>query len=349
MRLFEFQLLGFSLFGFQDRFGNSFAIRNRLAAGHRPWSARSRHGPRQLSAGRPRLFFQFLEPRVVSRFFPIGREVCLFFLNLQFFQVVVRNIASNIVPDIWRNLRRCIQICFALRLVHRSPRCRIGRRRCSRLIPRLGYFRRDAGRCPLHFFINFRVGLVLMLFVERLGNLSCKNRLILWKIRCDRRRQFHACTLSQQSWNVTRTRRLTLILRDRFAGKQDGLISRGRSVIVVASGARGGRCHWPLESRIRSAASRTVAAVEAFVTLIIAGFIARLVARFTPWYATGLTPRLIAGFVSNLAALRMLAAARTRSPTTSVAGLPTTSATTPSSAKIPRRIGGVARSFRRSR
>ena len=51
-------------------------------------------------------------------------------------------------------------------------------------------------------------------------------------------------------------RRLTLplVLRDRFARKHDRLISRRRSVIVIAADAGGRR--WPLESRIRPAASR---------------------------------------------------------------------------------------------
>src|ERR1019366_3927650 len=178
-----------------------------------------------------------------------------------------------------------------------------------------------------------------MLFVKWLGNLRREDRLIFRKIRHDRGRRgpLRLCTLRRQSRTLILTQTLALVLRDRFAGKQDRLISRGRSVIVVATGTSGRRSR-PLESRVRPAASRTVAAVEAFVPWFVPWF--------TPCFAAGLTAYLAARFAANFAALRTLAAVCTRP---APARFATTSATTTASAKVARSVRGVARRFRRRR
>src|SRR3984893_17554111 len=99
-----------------------------------------------------------------------------------------------------------------------------------------------------------------MLLVKRLGNLRGENRLIFSKVRRDRRRHDRrrplrrCCVLHRQNRScvltLIPTLTLSLVLGDRFAGKQDRLISRGRSVIIVATGSSGRRCRW-LGLRVR--------------------------------------------------------------------------------------------------
>src|SRR5713226_5673797 len=127
----------------------------------------------------------------------------------------------------------------------------------------------------MNFFINFRVRHVFMLFVKWLGNFSRENRLIFGKARCDRRRHDRRRPLRQcrvlrpQGWSFILTLipalalTLPLVFGNRFAGKQYWLISRGRPVIVVATGTSSRRRS--LESRVRPASSRTLAAIKAVV------------------------------------------------------------------------------------
>src|ERR1700676_2955571 len=95
---------------------------------------------------------------------------------------------------------------------------------------------------------------MLMLFVEWLGNLRREDRLIFGKVRDDRRRHDRrrplrrCCALRRQSRALILNLTLSLVLGDRFAGKQDRLISRGRAVIVVATGTS--RRRRSLESRV---------------------------------------------------------------------------------------------------
>ena len=124
LRFFEFQLLRFSLFGFQESFGNRITARCQLAAACQPGSDLSHSGFRQLSTGRARFFFfQFLKAFIVSGFFAVGCELGFFFLYLLFLhgavRNVARNIARNIVRDIVRNLRSCHKVRFLRPLVHR--------------------------------------------------------------------------------------------------------------------------------------------------------------------------------------------------------------------------------------
>src|ERR1700730_1834374 len=136
-----------------------------------------------------------------------------------------------------------------------------------------------------------------MLFVKWLGNLPGENRLILGKVRCDRRRHDRrrplrwCCFLRRQSRSLililililiptlTLTLTLSLVLGDRFAGKQYRLIPRRRSVIVVATGTSSRRRS--LESRARPAAPLTLAAIEA----VVPWFDTRFVPRFAPCFA----------------------------------------------------------------
>ena len=136
---------------------------------------------------------------------------------------------------------------------------------CLRLVPCFRYLRCGDGNGLIHLFINFRRRHMLMLFVKRLGNLDCEDRLIFGEVRYDRRRRrlLRCCRLGRRSRALTLTLRLVLILRDRFARKNDGLVSRRRSVIVVATDASGRR--WALESRVRRAAAGTVVAAKTFV------------------------------------------------------------------------------------
>src|ERR1700674_2353011 len=185
-----------------------------------------------------------------------------------------------------------------------------------------------------------------MLFVKRFGNLRREHRLIFGKVRCDRRRHdwrlpLRRCyVLRRQSRSLILTLiptlTLPLVLRDRFTGKQDRLIPRGRSVIVVATGTSNRRRS--LESRVRHAASRTLAAVKA----VVPWFHTRFVPRFTPCFASGFTAYFVSRFASNFAALWTC-------PTSApVSGFATPSATTTASAKIARSARGVAGRFRRS-
>src|SRR6266403_5703336 len=133
----------------------------------------------------------------------------------------------------------------------------------------------------MHLLITFRFPHMLMLFVKWLGNLRREHRLIFRKVGYDRRlrRPRRRRTLGWQGRTLTQTLTETLaltvslILRDRFAGKHDRLIPRGRSVIVVATGTCGRRCR-SLESRVRPAASRTVASAKAFVPYFAPSFAA---------------------------------------------------------------------------
>src|ERR1700730_5609120 len=100
-----------------------------------------------------------------------------------------------------------------------------------------------------------------MLLVKRLGHLRGEHGLIFREAPRDRRRDNRrrplrrCCVLHLQSWPFvltlipTLTLPLSLVLGDRFAGKQERLISRGRSVIVVATGTSSWRRS--LESRVR--------------------------------------------------------------------------------------------------
>src|ERR1700675_3693332 len=196
----------------------------------------------------------------------------------------------------------------------------------------------------MHFFINFRVRHVLMLFVKWLGNLRREHRLIFGKVRRDRCRHDwrrplrRCCVLRRQSRSLiltlipTLTLALSLVLGDRFAGKQYRLIPRGRSVIVVATGTSSRRRS--LESRVRSAASRTLAAIEAVVPWFDT--------RFAPCFAGGITACFVSWFASNFASVCTYAASAP------VSGFFTTSATTTASAKVARSSRGVARHFGRS-
>src|ERR1035437_2052898 len=126
-----------------------------------------------------------------------------------------------------------------------------------------------------------------MPFVKWLGNSRRKDWLILGEVRNDARRHGplrRGCAPRRQSRRLILT--LSLVLRDRFARKHDRFISRRRAIIVVATGSSGRRCR-PVESRFRSAASCTVAAVKA----VVPRFIACFVTRFTPWFAAGFTAR----------------------------------------------------------
>src|SRR5580692_5856779 len=104
--------------------------------------------------------------------------------------------------------------------------------------------------------------------MEWLGNGRREDRLIFRKVGNDRgryrpfRRRYNGLRRRRLAFGRIRTRALTLalILRNRFAGKDDRLISRRRSVIVIAADTRGCRC--PLKLRVRPAASGTVAAAK---------------------------------------------------------------------------------------
>src|SRR5260370_39775781 len=121
-----------------------------------------------------------------------------------------------------------------------------------------------------------------MLFVKWLGNLRRDHRLIFGKVRSDRRRHdlnrplHRCCVLRPQSRPFILTLipalalTLSLVFGNRFAGKQYWLISRGRSVIVVATGTSSRRRS--LESRVRPASSRTLAAIKAVVPWFNARF-----------------------------------------------------------------------------
>src|ERR1019366_4479646 len=163
---------------------------------------------------------------------------------------------------------------------------------------------------------------MLMLFVKWLGNLRREDWLILRKVRNDGGRHWplgRGCALRRQSRRLILT--LSLVLRDRFARKHDRLISRRRAIIVVATGSSGRRCR-PLESRFRSAASCTVAAVKAVVPSFIA------------WFATNFTA------LGTLTPLRTRPAAARFAPASATASTP---------AKVARNARGVAKCFRRSR
>src|SRR5208283_1663794 len=221
-----------------------------------------------------RVFFQFLEALIVTRFFTVGREVGFFFLDLLFFDSAVRNLVCS--------LRSFREVRFLCLLMHHLRR-RKGLRCRPHLVPGFRYFRHCAGSGPVHLFLDldFRVGHVIMLLVKWLGNFRRENRLILgkacndrgrrqWQTRCALRRRSRKFALPPAATrtftrSLTRTlaQTLALVLRDRFAGEQDRLISRRRSVIVVATGTSGRRR--PLESRVRPAPSRTVAAAKAVI------------------------------------------------------------------------------------
>src|ERR1039457_899803 len=109
-----------------------------------------------------------------------------------------------------------------------------------------------------------------MLFVKWLRHFRPKKLVLLRGGRNEGGRHWplrRGCALRRQSRRLILT--LSLVLRDRFARKHDRLISRRRAIIVVATGSSGRRCR-PLESRFRSAASCTVAAVKAVVPRFIA-------------------------------------------------------------------------------
>jgi hypothetical protein len=115
------------------------------------------------------------------------------------------------------------------------------------------------------------------------------------------------------------------------------LISRRRSVIVIATGAGGRRR--PLESRVRSAASRTIATTKTVVPDVTSWLTNGFTADFVSYFGTYLSTRFTSRFASNFGALRTLAAPA------SVSRLSATSTTTTTSAKIPRTARGVTRRF----
>src|SRR5260221_10807394 len=143
-----------------------------------------------------------------------------------------------------------------------------------------------------------------MLFVEWLGSLRREDRLIVGKISRDRLRHNRCwpprrfCARRRQSRALILILTLSLILGDRFARKQDWLITRGRSVIVVATGTSSRRRS--LESRVRPTASRTVAAAKTVVPRFVPWL-------FVPWFDTWITAAFSAHFAtrfaSNVAAL----------------------------------------------
>src|SRR5258708_7499231 len=183
-----------------------------------------------------------------------------------------------------------------------------------------------------------------MLFVEWLGSLRREDRLIVGKVRrsrarhnwCGPHRRF--CALRRQSRALILILTLSLVLGDRFARKQDWLVTRGRSVIVVATGTSSRRRS--LESRIRPTASRTVAAAKTVVP--------RFVPRFDTWFDTWITAAFSSAhfatrFASNVAALCARAASAP------VSGFSATTATTTTPAEVARSNRGVARHVRRGR
>src|SRR5258708_30396348 len=122
-----------------------------------------------------------------------------------------------------------------------------------------------------------------MLFVEWLGSLRREDRLIVGKIsrdrlrhnRCWPPRRFCARRRQSRALILILILTLSLILGDRFARKQDWLITRGRSVIVVATGTSSRRRS--LASRVRPTPSPTVAAATTVVP------------RFDTWFDTWIT------------------------------------------------------------
>ena len=85
---------------------------------------------------------------------------------------------------------------------------------CLRLVLCFRYLRCGDGNGLIHLFINFRRRHMLMLFVKRLGNLDCEDRLIFGEVRYDRRRRrlLRCCRLGRRSRALTLS--LALILRD---------------------------------------------------------------------------------------------------------------------------------------
>src|SRR5208337_882517 len=149
--LFQFQLLCFSLFGFQHGFWDRFSVRRCLPAGRQLWSNLCHSGLRQLSPSCPRLLLQFLEARIVSRLFPVGRELGFLFLDFLFFHCAVHTFVRNFLYNLVGKLRRRRRV----RLVHRRFRLRVSVHHGSRLVPEFSYFRRGAGRRLLLLFLNF--------------------------------------------------------------------------------------------------------------------------------------------------------------------------------------------------
>src|SRR5208282_1039146 len=331
LRLFQFQLFRFALFGFQRGFGNRFAVRR--LAGCQRWSHLSDSGLRQLPSGRARLFLQFLEARVISEFFSVGREIGFFFLDLLFLQGAVCGFVCSLVCT----LRRRHQVRFPRCLKCRCLGRRVSLQYDSHLVPEFRYLRCYVGSGSVLFFINFCFGHMLMLLVERFGNLRRKDRFIFRKAGNDggrnrRQRSRRCCALRWQSWTLILTLPLPLVLRDRFAGKHDRLISGRRSVIVVVPGPRRRR-RGPLESRVRPAAAGTVAPAKAVVS------------RFTPRFVADFATGFSADFASNFDALRTVASICTRS----TPYFSTTSAASAASAKVARSASAAARRFRSSR
>src|SRR5258706_14637279 len=178
-----------------------------------------------------------------------------------------------------------------------------------------------------------------MLFVEWLGSLRREDRLIVGKISRDRLRHNWCwpprrfCALRRQSRALILILTLSLVLGDRFARKQDWLVTRGRSVIVVATGTSSRRRS--LESRVRPTASRTVAAAKTVVP------------RFDTWFDTWITAAFRAHFATRFAS--NVAAICARAASAPDSGFYATTATTTTSTEVARSNRGVARHVRRGR
>src|SRR5260221_5695869 len=180
-----------------------------------------------------------------------------------------------------------------------------------------------------------------MLFVEWLGSLRREDRLIVGKIsrdrlrhnRCWPPRRFCARRRQSRALILILILTLSLILGDRFARKQDWLITRGRSVIVVATGQS--RRRRSLESRVRPSASRTVAAAKTVVP------------RFDTWFDTWITAAFCAHFATRFAS--NVAAICARAASAPVSGFSATTATATTSTEVARSNRGVARHVRRGR
>src|SRR5258708_27904142 len=180
-----------------------------------------------------------------------------------------------------------------------------------------------------------------MLFVEWLGSLRREDGLIVGKIsrdrlghnRCWPPRRFCARRRQSRALILILILTLSLILGDRFARKQDWLITRGRSVIVVATGTSSRRRS--LESRVRPTASRTVAAAKTVVP------------RFDTWFDTWITAAFSAHFATRFAS--NVAAICARAASAPVSGFSATTATTTTSTEVACSNRGVARHVRRAR
>ena len=339
LRLFQFQLLGFPLFGFQHGFRNRFAVRRRLAARPpaRSNSLRHRTPP---TLPRPRAFLLPVPqnrrrlPALPRRTSSSASSSSISCSSTAPCATFVRNFALcvNLVGQLRRRRR--------IRLVRRRLRLRSNvSTTASRLVPEFSYFRRGAGSGSVPRPASSTSASARAHAVRAEARQPPPRKSAHLQESSQRSPPASAVPLQPRSppaklgFRCDLTLRLPLVLRDRFAGKHDRLISRRRPVIVVATGTRAGGAG-PLESRVGSAASGTVAAAKTVVS--------RFISRFTADFVTQVPLAFhVCGCASNFAAV----GTRTRA----TPNLSAASATAAASAKVTRTARGAARRFPGSR